>query len=434
MSSVGRSSAARATCIMRVAALLCCLASAASVRPIEVPELAVCISGAVRSFATVPVLRGLKRLVLQNPGYSSAAFAALSYDTISPQLLEYNASLSKQLSLPIAVRRALSHLRPELQAVTFYNTTSAVERFRSCRPKDSGSPSTDVPALYGMQLCFSLVRQHETARGDERFDFILRVRPDHLFLQPLPAAIGVNVSSWPRTKLLTHGGDAASFAIVPSGPLAAVYFRSFTAASSCLFRERGGDERLPDAFAPSMQCANLDLWENFARCVVVSNLLYHGLPKLLDAPQRPALIARICNLNSTTREPAWPIWPMPPGETCITNLDSLKRPRVMATLRPASRKAAAADSSSWDLTLFVVVCGVLIAGYVFRERLREDALALGLLLREVSGPLLEQAREAAAPQIEALQRLAQPMIDAVRNRISPQRGPAYDIAAADDDE
>ena len=108
MSSVGRSSAARATCIMRVAALLCCLASAASVRPIEVPELAVCISGAVRSFATVPVLRGLKRLVLQNPGYSSAAFAALSYDTISPQLLEYNASLSKQLSLPIAVRRALA--------------------------------------------------------------------------------------------------------------------------------------------------------------------------------------------------------------------------------------------------------------------------------------------------------------------------------------
>ena len=57
-----------------VAAL--CASRADAVRAIEVPEVAVCISGAVRSFATVPVLRGLKRLVLQNPTYSAAAFAA----------------------------------------------------------------------------------------------------------------------------------------------------------------------------------------------------------------------------------------------------------------------------------------------------------------------------------------------------------------------
>ena len=253
--------------------LWCAVPCVATRRAIEIPEIAVCISGAVRSFATVPVLRGLKKNVLQNRAYQTAAFAALSYDTTSPQLLEYNASLTKQLALSIAVRRALGHLRPELQAVTFYNTTAAVERFRSCRPRDSRSPSTDVPALYGMQLCFSLVRQHEAARGDEKFDYILRVRPDHLFVQPLPIALGVNVSHWSRSRLMAYSGDASSFALVPSGPLAAVYFRSFTAASSCLFRERGGSERLPDAFAPSMQCASLELWDNFARCVILSNLL-----------------------------------------------------------------------------------------------------------------------------------------------------------------
>lgn len=255
-----------------VCALVCHATPSLAVRAIEIPELAVCISGAARSFATVPVLRGFKKLVLQNPAYSASAFAALSYDTTSPQLLEYNSSLTKQLSLSVSVRRALGHLRPELKAVSFYNTSSAVERFRSCRPGDARSPSTDVPALYGMQLCFSLVRQYEAARGDEKFDFIVRVRPDHLFLASLPAAIGVNVSAWSRKRLMTFGGDAASFAIVPSGPIAAVYFRSFTAASSCLFRERGGDERLPDAFAPSMQCASLELWENFGRCVIVSNM------------------------------------------------------------------------------------------------------------------------------------------------------------------
>ena len=122
-------------------------------RAIEIPEVAVCISGAVRSFATVPVLRSLKNHILHSTAYSTAAFAALSYDTASPQLLEYNDSLTKRLALPTTVRRALGHLRPYLQAAAFYNTTSAVERFRSCRPTDTRRQltSTDVPALYGMQ-------------------------------------------------------------------------------------------------------------------------------------------------------------------------------------------------------------------------------------------------------------------------------------------
>jgi hypothetical protein len=78
---------------MRPVALFCLVARCVAQRrakPIELdhPDIAVCISGAARSFATVPVLRGLKRLVLQNPAYTASAFAALSYDTTSPQLLE----------------------------------------------------------------------------------------------------------------------------------------------------------------------------------------------------------------------------------------------------------------------------------------------------------------------------------------------------------
>jgi len=383
---------------MRPVALFCLVARCVAQRrakPIELdhPDIAVCISGAARSFATVPVLRGLKRLVLQNPAYTASAFAALSYDATSPQLLEYNSSLARRLSLAITVRRALGHLRPELRGAVFYNTSSAVERFRSCRPADARLPSTDVPALYGMQVCFSLVRQHESARGDAKFDFVVRVRPDHIFLRPLPDAVGVNVSSWSRSRIMTYGGDVASFAIVPSGVVAAVYFRSFTAASSCLFRERDGDERLPRAFARSMQCASLEPWEDLARCVVGANLLYHGLPKAVDAPGRPALIARICNLNVTSNLPAWPAWPMPSGETCITTLDALKRPRVLATLRPATPSAPAASGiGSWEATLVFAACGILLAGYVFRERLSEDALALIAVAGVVSAPLIEQVR------------------------------------------
>lgn len=459
------------SCVVLLVALF--FHACAAARAIEIPEVAVCISGAVRSFATVPVLRGFKRLVLQNPAYSAAAFAALSYDTTSPQPLEYNASLAKQLSLSISVRRALGHLRPELQAVTFYNTSSAHERFRSCRPADLRSPSTDIPALYGMQaraasaaaprahptliasrlpcaqLCFSLVRQHEIARcaanarcartsSDEKFDFILRVRPDHLFMRPLPVALGLNVSSWPLTRLVTFGGDAASFALVPSGPLAAVYFRSFTAASSCLFREKLGDERLPNAFAPSMQCASLELWENFARCVVTSNLLYHGLPKLVDTPHRPALIARLCNLNATSRAPAWPMWPMPPGETCVTSLDALKRPRIIATYRPGSHSSKAATSGglgSWEATLLLVGCVVIFAMYNARERLREDATALGGMLAVLGASALEQAQTLLGPErVGALRMLKQRLVEAVGGQAAAPAAPVYVSAALDDDD
>ena len=74
-------------------------------------------------------------------------------------------TLAKRLSMTVSVRRALSHLRPELQAVSFYNTSAAQERFRSCQPSDAQHPTTEVLALYSMQVCYSLVRQHELTRS-----------------------------------------------------------------------------------------------------------------------------------------------------------------------------------------------------------------------------------------------------------------------------
>ena len=41
--------------------------------PTDLPEVAVCIAGAARSFATVPILRALKRNVLQSTSYSASA-------------------------------------------------------------------------------------------------------------------------------------------------------------------------------------------------------------------------------------------------------------------------------------------------------------------------------------------------------------------------
>lgn len=374
-----------------------------AVRPIELPEVAVCLSGAARSFATVPVLRGLKRNVLQSRHYSASAFAALSYDTASPQALEYNVSLTRRLSSPSTVRRALGHLRPELVAVAFYNSTDALERFRSCRASDRRAAGTEVLALYSAQLCFSLVRQHEAARGherggSERFDFILRVRPDQLFLRPLPEAIGLNVSAWPRDRLLTHDDNLLSFAIVPSAsPVAALYFRTFASAGSCVHRERDGPERMPETYPAALQCARLQPYEGLARCVVLANLRYHALPPPATAPGRPALLARVCNLNHTTRQPAWPAWPMPKGETCITALDALRRPRRGAADAEGSGGAQAPNADGgnglWHLTVLVAVGGVAFAMYSNRERLMEDGQALMELASVALGPTLEEYKE-----------------------------------------
>ena len=391
--------------------LLLCAAPAEAIKAIEVPEVAVCIAGAARSLATVPVLRGLKRNVLQNPAFSASAFAALSYDTNSPQLMEYNVTLAKRLSMTVSVRRALSHLRPELQAVAYYNTSAAQERFRSCQPEDAKHSTTEILALYSMQVCYSLVRQHEFARskashgsGVEKFDFVMRVRPDHLFVRPVHLALGLNVSAWPRDRLLTYAGGSPSFAIVPSGPVATVYFRTFAASASCLFREKAGDDKLPRAFPSTLQCASLEPWDHLAQCVIRANMLYHSLPLPKAVKRRPALIARICNANATTNKPAWPAWPMPPGETCITHSDMLKRPRVL-TARAAGYGAGGTGgaaggtttSISWNITILIVVCAMSFAIYNFRERLTEDFIAGREMASFYALPYLEQLADLAEP-------------------------------------
>ncbi len=94
----------------------------------------------------------------------------------------------------------------------------------------------------------------------------------------------------------------------------------------------------------------------------------------------------------------------------------------MSTLRPGSRRSRkpSPGMSSWDLTLLAVGCGVLLAAYVFRERLLEDMLALtaaiNFALREFLG---------LGPQLDALERFV---------RGSAARQPAYTRAAVDDDE
>ena len=74
--------------------------------------------------------------------WTTAAFAALSYDTTSPQLLEYNASLAKQLALSASVRRALGHLRPDPRRVHYKSMCRALRSVA----EDAGVPLSRVRA------------------------------------------------------------------------------------------------------------------------------------------------------------------------------------------------------------------------------------------------------------------------------------------------
>ena len=59
-----------------------------------------------------------------------------------------------------------------------------------------------------------------------------------------------------------------------------------------------------------------------------ANLIYHGVrvqPVGLGlGSTHAAALARLCNRNATTSEPAWPALPMPQGTTCVTHRDVLK--------------------------------------------------------------------------------------------------------------
>ena len=392
------------------------------------PEVAVCIAGAARSFATVSILRALKKNVLQNPTFSATAFAAISNDTASPQALEYNASLLAQLSAPNVIRRALMHLKPQLKEVAFYDTSDAHSRFQPCHASDGKQMGTTVPALYSMQLCFGLVRRHEVeSRRGERFDFVLRVRPDHLFVRPLGLSLGRNVSSWPRDRVLApRGAEALDFALVPSGPLATLYFSTFTHAQSCLFRAQPpAPLRLPDAYERDEQCAQIEAYEGAAlgACVLRANLRYHSLPPPLDCP-RPALLARVCNLNASTGFPAWPVWPMPRGVTCVTKTDQLKRPRppasvaaVVTAARAAAQAHAHAAETSWHLALGAAGALAALGAFVYRRRLCED----GREALASCQPLCPDVYAAAAPLADAALAHADHVADAAADLAADAR-------------
>lgn len=207
-------------------------------RPVETPEVAFCLAGAARSLPTVPVLRGLKRNVLSSDSYSSVAFAALDLGVSFNQALEYNTSLIRRLSDRRLVSRALEHLRPELVDWTFYNHSDAIEALGRRRCKSPGvdgsageASMTWVYSLYAMQLCHSLVRIHELGRGDARFDFVVRLRPDHVFVRPLALGLNLSVAFWPDNAVIHD--PLIELAIAPGGTPAAVFFSAFEAAASC---------------------------------------------------------------------------------------------------------------------------------------------------------------------------------------------------------
>lgn len=431
--------------------------------PTDLPEVAVCIAGAARSFATVPILRALKRNVLQSTSYSASAFAALSYDTFSPQVrsggashacaiashmralsasqgMEYNVTLMRFLSMRQVVRRALLHLQPELKAVTYYNSSDARHLFQPCHPEDTDQMPTYVASLYSMQLCHALVRQHEVGRGDERFDFIIRVRPDHLFVHPLATALRVNVSSWPLDRVLApRGVHAMSFAIMPSGPVAALYFRTFTHATSCLFRNKVAGtskaalnplstnaEHLPQGFKELLQCSSKPTQDGqYAACVFLANLHYHALSPPVECA-RPALIARVCNVNESTKAPSWPAWPMPRGETCVTRLDMLKRPQFL--VRQFLRNGApGTPAEGSNFTLVAVVLCSLGAVIAFRRRLYNDVRdvlsqcePMCPAFYDQAAPLAEQSMAALDEAVERGAKMAS-KIGAILGGSAPRR-------------
>ena len=311
--------------------------------------------------------------------------------------MEYNVTLMRFLSMRQVVRRALLHLQPELKAVTYYNSSDARHLFQPCHPEDAEQMPTYVASLYSMQLCHALVRQHEVGRGDERFDFIIRVRPDHLFVHPLATALRVNVTSWPLDRVLAPSGvNAMSFAIVPSGPVAALYFRTFTHATSCLFRNRVAGtnkgtnaEHLPQDFKEHLQCSSKPTQDGlYAACVFLANLHYHALPPPVECA-RPALIARVCNVNESSRAP------LPRGETCVTRLDMLKRPQFL--VRQFLRNGApGTPAEGSNFTLVAVVLGSLGAVIAFRRRLYND----GRDLLSACSPMCPAFYEQAAPLAE----------------------------------
>ena len=211
--------------------------------PVEELKVAFCLTGASRSLPTVPVLRGFKKNVLQSRRYVAAAFAALSLSPNVPGIHDSNLTLANKLSNVLYVRRAMQRLQPELKSWVTINSSEVIAQYgqRSCpaggglQPTTHTTPVTTMwlTSLYAMQRCYSLVRGYELGRFDKfAFDYVVRLRPDQLYHKPFPLAINVSVADWPDDRVLKPAGQEG-VALMPQGPVAAVYFRTFTSAGSC---------------------------------------------------------------------------------------------------------------------------------------------------------------------------------------------------------
>eukprot|EP00966_Prymnesium_polylepis_P166920 3858582-Prymnesium_polylepis.1 len=129
---------------------------------------------------------------------------------------------------------------------------------------------TQIPMLYSAQLCYSLVRAYELSRGEVSFDYVVRLRPDHLFVQPLEVGLNLSYAHWPRESVLSSAVAVQDFAIAPAR-LAAHYFRAFDAAAQCTFREPSA---LNDAFPPTLRCHERKPSDNLAGCILRASLAY----------------------------------------------------------------------------------------------------------------------------------------------------------------
>ena len=136
---------------------------------------------------------------------------------------------------------------------------------------------------------------------------------------------------------------------------------------------------------------------------------------------------------------------MPRGETCVTALDMLKRPKSMASTRAdaraALRAAAAVDTpdTAWNFTVIVVVLCSLGAMVAFRQRLYDDGRDLLSPCEPMcpdmyaqAAPLAEQSMAALDAAVERGAEVATEMSNMVRDSVMGSATRGYGATTAAD--
>lgn len=363
---------------------------------VEEVKVAFCLAGASRSLPTVPVLRGIKKNVLQSRSYSSWAFAALSLSPAVPGVHDYNMTLANKLANVQYVQRAMLHLAPALKSWTVFNQSEVLGHYgrRSCLQGGGLEPSARTPVatqwlttLYAMQRSYSLVRSYELGRTDGfQFDYVVRLRPDQLITQPFASALNVSVDAWPDEGVLKPRG-VDGVAVMAQGPAAAAYFRSFAAATSCSVLSPQSTS--PPLFPESLQCWRPEVQSRLGLgpCVISANLMLHGVRKVTHAAN-PGPLAWMCNYDAASGGPTTPT-PLPANATCVTYKEVLKRPRPyeMVEDEPFIRSTA---SSPLDQFLAAVLLTAAIVGFLNRKQLYVDCEAVRVGAAEALAAKLEE--------------------------------------------